>query len=147
MTDALRIGDWTFDPAAGELTRGGERRRLEDRAARTLALLCRRRGEVVSHGEIAAEVWNGRTVSPNSLPVVIADLRRALDDDARAPRFIETVAKRGYRLMAEAGSALPAPAPNPRKLLVSRLFLVGFVLLLAVTAYGAWRYASNPPPP
>src|SRR5688572_15094447 len=145
MTDALRIGDWTFDPAAGELRRGAERRRLEDRAARTLALLVRRRGEVVSQAEIAAEVWNGRTVSPNSLPVVIADLRRALDDDAREPRFIETVAKRGYRLMADSG-AVAAPPPSPGKLLRSRLFLIGFVLLLALTAYGAWRFASAPPP-
>ena len=144
MTDEARIGDWSFDEAAGELRRGAERRRLEDRAARTLALLCRRRGEVVSQAEIAAQVWNGRTVSPNSLPVVIADLRRALDDDARSPRFIETVAKRGYRLLPETTDARPAPSPG--KVLRSRLFVIGFLLLLAITGYGAWRFASTPPP-
>lgn len=144
-----RIGDWSFDAAAGELRRGDERRRLEDRAARTLELLCRRRGELVSQAELTAAVWNGRTVSANSLPVVIADLRRALEDDARAPRFIETVAKRGYRLLPAEGAsaAVPSPAaPASRKVLMSRLFLIGFLLLLVVTGFGAWRFASNPPP-
>ncbi len=138
-----RIGDWSFDPAAGELRRGDERRRLEDRAARTLELLCRRRGEVVSQAELTKAVWNGRTVSANSLPVVITDLRRALEDDARAPRFIETVAKRGYRLMPGRGDA---PLPSPAKVMRSRLFLLGFLLLLAVAGFGAWRFASTPAP-
>lgn len=97
------IGDWTFDSRAGELRRGDERRRLEDRTARTLELLCRRRGEVVGAAEIVEAVWGGRALSPNSVAVVIGDLRRALGDDARRPRYIETIAKRGYRL---------APAPE-----------------------------------
>jgi DNA-binding winged helix-turn-helix (wHTH) protein len=94
------IGDWRFDAAAGELTRNGERRRLEDRAARTLELLCRHSGEVVGQQAIVDAVWAGRSLSANSVAVVIADLRRALDDDARNPRMIETVPKRGYRLAA-----------------------------------------------
>jgi DNA-binding winged helix-turn-helix (wHTH) protein len=145
-TTNCRIGEWSFDPAAGELRRGDERRRLEDRAARTLQALCARRGEVVSQAELTAAVWNGRSVSANSLPVVIADLRRALEDDARAPRFIETVAKRGYRLLP-AGEAAAAPGPSRAKVMRSRAFLLAFILLLAVTAFGAWRFASTPPPP
>jgi DNA-binding winged helix-turn-helix (wHTH) protein len=93
------IGEWTFSPASNELRRGVERRRLEHRAARTLELLCRRRGSIVSQEEILAEVWNGRTISPNGVPVVIKDIRQALGDDAREPRHIETVSKRGYRLL------------------------------------------------
>jgi len=94
-----RIGRWRFDPDGARLVDNGEERRLEDRAARTLALLCERRGELVSREEILASVWNGRAVSDNSVAVVIRDLRKALDDDAGRPRFIETVAKRGYRLV------------------------------------------------
>lgn len=97
---AHRIGDWRFDVEGAALTRGDETRRLEDRAARTLALLCRRRGEVVTQNEIVAEVWNNRHISPNSVAVVMRDLRRALDDDARNPRHIATVNRRGYRLLA-----------------------------------------------
>ena len=104
-----RIGDWTFRAGENELVRGGERRRLEDRAARTLELLCRRAGEAVGQDEIIAEVWNGRSQSPNSIPVVIGQLRRALGDDARNPRFIETLPKRGYRLVSEPETATAPP--------------------------------------
>ena len=124
------IGDWTFAPAANELRRGDERRRLEDRAARTLELLCARPGEPVAHEAIVAEVWNGRSQSPNSLAVVIGDLRRALDDDARRPRYIETVAKRGYRLIA-GPAAMPAPPTR-------RWLPFAVLLLLAAAAAGWW---------
>ena len=99
--DACRIGAWMFLPDSNELRSGESRRRIEDRAAHTLALLCRRRGQIVSQDEILAEVWNGRAISANSVPVLIKDIRKALGDDAREPRHIETVAKRGYRLLAE----------------------------------------------
>lgn len=127
------IGDWTFAPAANELRRGDERRRLEDRAARTLALLCARPGEPVAQEAIVAEVWNGRSQSPNSVPVVIGDLRRALDDDARRPRYIETVAKRGYRLIAP--STVRPPATSPAS---GRRWLPLAILLLIAAAVAGW---------
>jgi len=108
------IGAWTFEPGANELSRDGERRRLEHRAAVTLELLCRRPGEIVTTEDILAEVWNGRAISPNSVPVVISDLRQALEDDARSPRYIETVAKRGYRLMVERPAQAPVMASKSR---------------------------------
>ena len=106
-----RIGLWTFDSSGARLTGPGGERHLEDRAARTLALLCERRGEVVSREEILAAVWNGRAVSDNSVAVVMRDLRKALDDDARRPRFIETIAKRGYRLAASDTPSRRKPFP------------------------------------
>jgi len=126
-----RIGGWTFRAGENELLQGGERRRLEDRAARTLELLCRRAGEAVGQDEMITEVWNGRSQSPNSIPVVIGQLRRALGDDARSPRFIETVPKRGYRLVAgpEAETPLRSRRPTAAALLM---------LLLLVLAGGAW---------
>ena len=121
-----RIGGWHFHPASGELRRGSEVRRLEPRAARTLELLCEARGGVVSHEQLIREVWSGRTLSDNSVAVVVGQLRRALDDDARDPRLIETIPKRGYRLVAEAP---PAKAANRRYLLLA--------LVIAVAAIGA----------
>lgn len=133
--DTIQIGEWRFDAASGELLRGDERVALEDRAARTLHLLCRKRGEVVSQDEIVAEVWAGRQQSPNSLAVVISDLRRALGDDARSPRHIETVTKRGYRLrseLADQSSAAAPPSSGRRRRLAAIVAAIGG--LTAVTA-------------
>lgn len=139
-----RIGDWTFDPEANELHRDGERRRLEHRAAATLDLLCRRPGEIVTTEDLVAQVWNGRAISPNSVPVVISDLRQALEDDARSPRYIETVSKRGYRLMAErpAEAAPLPPRSRSRPVLVALAALV-FVLGAAL----AYLMLARPNPP
>jgi len=96
---AQRIGEWNFDAESGELRRGRDCRRLEPRAARTLVLLLEARGGLVSQEKLIAEVWDGRALSENSVPVVISQLRRVLGDDARRPTLIETVPKRGYRLV------------------------------------------------
>ncbi|HET9230046.1 MAG TPA: transcriptional regulator [Vitreimonas sp.] len=131
--EAVQIGEWTFSPGAAELTNGARKRALEHRAALVLAVLVRHRGEVVSHKDLVTQVWGGRAVSPNSIAVVIGDLRRALGDSARAPQYIETVAKRGYRLAAQSA---PALAPQRRRLVA----LVGAGALLALA--GA-VFASN----
>jgi DNA-binding winged helix-turn-helix (wHTH) protein len=129
----FRIGDWTFSPAANELHRGEARRKLEHRAARTLELLCRRRGAIVSQEEIVREVWSGRSISANSVPVVISDLRQALGDDAREPRHIETVAKRGYRMLsAGAADAAAPPSALPRQ--VRRPLAYAFAVFAAFAA-------------
>jgi hypothetical protein len=68
----------------------------------------------VSQREIIERVWNGRHISANSVPVVIGDLRRALGDDPKQPRFIETVIKGGYRLVARETILLPNAVPRRR---------------------------------
>lgn len=138
-----RIGEWIFAAADNALCRGGERRRLEERAARTLELLCARRGETVPHEEIVAAVWKGRAQSPNSLAIVIGQLRRALDDDARRPRFIETVAKRGYRLAAAEDQPGPAAGVGRRRW---PAVAAAALLLLALAATGLLTLARDPPP-
>lgn len=98
-----RVGSWDFHPASGELRRRADVRRLEPRAARVLELLCNADGGVVSQEELIRDVWSGRTLSENSVAVVIGQLRKALGDDAREPRLIETIPKRGYRLVRTDG--------------------------------------------
>lgn len=137
--DECSIGEWIFSPGGNELRRGAERRRLEDRAARTLELLCRRRGEIVSQEDILKEVWNGRAISRNSVPVVIKDIRKALADDARKPLHIETVSKRGYRLLPHPpdpalGNRTPvriAEGPIGRRSVLQKTFPVLLAIILA----------------
>ncbi len=140
-----------FDPADGMLRGREGERKVEHRAARTLALLCARRGEIVSQPMILDEVWNGRSVSPNSVAVVIADLRRALGDDARDPLYIETVARRGYRLKQEPrpaavdGTVDPQPV-IPRRAAYPRLVILAAALGLFITVaafYGWLEYGRT----
>lgn len=99
MSETYRIGPWIFDATLGTLSREVNENRLEDRAARLLELFCRTGGELVTHQEIIDDIWDGRSTSTNSVAVVVADIRRALGDPARHPVYIETVPKRGYRLI------------------------------------------------
>ena len=121
-----RISGWEFSPATGELRRRTDVRRLEPRAAKTLELLVDAKGEVVSQEQLIAGVWGGRTLSDNSIAVVIGQLRKALDDDAREAKIIETIPKRGYRLRIEPQAEMPT---GRRKSLVIGALLT--VLLLA----------------
>lgn len=128
-----RIGHWTFVPSAHELRSGAVRVRLEQRAAATLSLLCERGGEVVTRDQIVERAWGKRHLSPNSVAVVIGDLRRALDIPSGEPGSIETVPKAGYRL---AGAAAEPPAQSSRKTWIAGLIAL---LVLAALAFAAWR--------
>jgi DNA-binding winged helix-turn-helix (wHTH) protein len=124
-----QIGSWTFDAEGARLIEGKNETPLENRAASTLELLCRERGRLVTREAILAHVWEGRSVSANSVAVVVADLRRALGDDAGSPRFIATVPKRGYRLCEEAPEAVEPPPPAPTRTLIPRALLVVLTLV------------------
>ncbi|WP_404713700.1 transcriptional regulator [Sphingomonas sp. MMS24-J13] len=132
MVDHYQIGRWHFDPAEPILRDGSAARRLEDRAARTLELLCRRRGEVVGKDELIDAVWQGRSVSANSVAVVVGHLRRALGDDPAAPRYIVTINKRGYRLTPGAQLEPGPSAPRRRSWPGSPIMLLTTVILLGV---------------
>ena len=112
----LRIGDWTVDPASGEISRAGETSRLEVRALRLLLYLAERQGKVASIDELLTNVWAGITVSSDSVYQAVTSLRRQLGDDPRQPAYIATVPRLGYRMIARvevasAGSEEPAPVP------------------------------------
>lgn len=98
--EGLRIGAWRLLPSLNLLRRGGEEVRLEPRHVDLLVYLARRPGEVVSAEQILDDVWRGQVVGDNSVYQAMARLRRALGDDAQNPTYIETVPKRGYRLIA-----------------------------------------------
>lgn len=104
----LPIGDWIADPATNELRRGAEAVRLEPRAMDVLVALARRAGTVVSREELLAAAWPGMVVGDEALTQSITKLRRALGDNPRAPEYIETISKRGYRLRAAAGTKAAA---------------------------------------
>ena len=100
LPKALRIGEWIADPASNELRRGDQSVRIEPRSMDVLMRLADAAGAVLTREELLAAAWPGMVVGDEALSQSITKLRRALGDDPRTPTYIETIAKRGYRLMA-----------------------------------------------
>jgi len=98
---AFQIGDWSIDPASRRITQGEKTQRISPKSALVLTVLAEAEGEVVSREDLLDRVWPEVTVGEEVLTQAIAELRRAFRDSARAPRYIETVPKAGYRLLAE----------------------------------------------
>ncbi|RPJ53998.1 MAG: hypothetical protein EHM24_32255, partial [Acidobacteria bacterium] len=120
------LGDWLVDPRACQISRGETTVKLRPQLVDVLLCLARRAGEIVLKEEILAQVWPGQYIAESGLSRCIAELRHVLQDDAQAPRFIETIPKRGYRLVASVAWPVPlqgetgwtpvaggAPAPDP----------------------------------
>ena len=97
-----RLGRWTVMPARNRIARNGDEKKLEPKVMRVLEVLLERAGEVVSRREIENAVWPNAVIGEKTLTRAISELRRAFEDDVGEPAVIETVARRGYRLMPEA---------------------------------------------
>lgn len=108
--DPVQIGDWLVDPRDDSLARGSERVKIEPRTMRLLMRLAQAQGTVVSQDELLESVWTGVVVGTASIYQSLSQLRKALGDTDDPPRYIETVARRGYRLIAP----VSAPAATPR---------------------------------
>jgi transcriptional activator of cad operon len=100
----FRIGDWSVNSASGEISRNQQSIRLEARTMRLLLCLAEHAGEVVSIDDLLSQVWNEVSVSPDSVYQAVASLRRQLDDDPKRPKYIETVPRLGYRIVAQVNS-------------------------------------------
>lgn len=135
---------FTFCSGTLELTREGRPVRLEPQPARALAALLARAGEVVSRDELRAAIWGDDTHVDydRGLAYCIGQVRAALNDSADAPRFVQTLPKRGFRFIAPVttrrsvgpGDAAAAPGSPPRRWLWA---LGGAALVLASLA--GWR--------
>jgi Tol biopolymer transport system component/DNA-binding winged helix-turn-helix (wHTH) protein len=114
-----RFGDVLFDRGAFRLFRGGEAVHVEPRVLEVLAHLIDQRGRLVEKRALLAAVWGDTAVSEGALTRAVAQLRKAIGDDAREARYLETVPTRGYRFLADVetladGERAPiAPAAGP----------------------------------
>lgn len=97
-----RFGPFELDPGEETLARNGTRVKVQDLPYRLLVLLLERPGEIVTREEVRQRLWPENTFVEfdNSLGVAIRKVRDALNDDAEAPRYVETVPRRGYRFLA-----------------------------------------------
>lgn len=113
MGKPFHIADWRIDPDRNLISRGNTTRHLEPRVMDLLVYLSRRPGEVIRRDLIFRDVWHDSTVGDSALMTAISSLRRALGDNPHKPRFIETVPKRGYRLIASTSARSAALAILP----------------------------------
>ncbi|MBI3757992.1 MAG: transcriptional regulator [Deltaproteobacteria bacterium] len=95
----LCFGPHRLDLHAGQLWRDQESVRLTPKALAVLCLLVTRPGQVVTKDELSQTVWPDTVVGDDALTSCVQELRRALGDDARQPRYIETVHRRGFRFL------------------------------------------------
>lgn len=100
MDASYLFGEFCLDVAAGELRRGSAAVHLTPTNYDLLLCLVSRPGELVTKDELIADVWANATVGEGSLSRAIATIRQALGDSSREPRYIATVAWRGYRFVA-----------------------------------------------
>jgi DNA-binding winged helix-turn-helix (wHTH) protein/TolB-like protein/Tfp pilus assembly protein PilF len=142
MRSGLRLGEWWADPTTNELRRAGDRLRIEPKAMEVLMALAGRAGEVVSREALLAEVWPGVVVGDEALTQCIIKLRRALGDNPKRPAYIETISKRGYRLIASLGGK-PVPPPLRHR----RGWGWGAVAVVAALAVGSYLWRSQPRQP
>ncbi len=160
MSQRLRFARFELDPAAGELRRGGQVRRLEPQPARVLAYLLAHAGEVVSREALHREIWGEETHVDfdRGLSYCIAQIRIALEDSASSPRFVETLPKRGYRFLvapeqetveapslASAAAALLAPGVGMRRRQGGKWAIAGLALLALFALFVAWYVARRGP--
>jgi TolB-like protein/DNA-binding winged helix-turn-helix (wHTH) protein/Flp pilus assembly protein TadD len=172
----LRFGVFELDLRAGELRKHGLRIRLQEQPFQILAMLAEHPGEVVTREEIQKKLWPADTFVDfdHGVNKAISKIREALGDVTESPRFVETVARRGYRFLAEVKpveaetvrspnlseqssapteSLAPVPAGGESATREQSPFplslkILSFVLVLGLAAAAAWKFyfSRNPSP-
>jgi len=174
LRERLRFGVFELDLRAGELRKHGLRVRLQEQPFQILSMLVDHPGEVVTREELQKKLWPADTFVDfdHGLNKAINKVREALGDSADSPRFVETVARRGYRFLAEVKLAdavsardpgletQPPPAaetgdrpplggrlPERNPLLPSRVWKISlFALLLLTASLAIWKFRSSSRP-
>jgi DNA-binding winged helix-turn-helix (wHTH) protein/tetratricopeptide (TPR) repeat protein len=156
----FRFGPFELDPGQGTLSRNGNRVKLQDLPYRLLVMLVECHGEIVTREEVRQHLWEGNTFVEfdNSLGVAIRKVRESLGDDADAPRYVETIPRRGYRFLAPVARVeahiTPASAPADdaiqtggrtagRRIRRKLWFMSALVILLLGGVIYSFRSASS----
>src|SRR4051794_36570487 len=154
----VSFGPFTFDPLNRLLFRAGAEVPLPPRVLGVLELLVSRAGEIVPRQELLDRVWKDAFVTDTSLAEAVSFLRQVLGDDPQAPRYVQTVHRRGYRFLAALGVAAvpPSPALEPdvaraKPSIARDLAPWSVAIVCAVLAASAtWQWFRRPvpaPPP
>jgi Tol biopolymer transport system component/DNA-binding winged helix-turn-helix (wHTH) protein len=129
----VRFGTFEVDVPAGELRKNGLKLKLQEQPLQVLCMLLEHPGEVVTREELRGKLWPGDTFGDfdHGLNAAVKRLRDTLGDDPDNPRFVETLARRGYRFIGNIG--IPAATPSARYRSWKRLFTTRNTIVVGVT--------------
>lgn len=100
MNGELRVGPWLVQPSLNVISKGDTKVHLEPKVMEVLVYLAQRAGEVVPRSDLLQAIWPATFVTDDALKRCISQLRRVFNDNANEPAIIETIPKRGYRIIA-----------------------------------------------
>jgi TolB-like protein/DNA-binding winged helix-turn-helix (wHTH) protein/Flp pilus assembly protein TadD len=148
LAEIVRFGTFQLDPKARELHKAGVKVRLQDQPFRVLALLVNRAGQVVTREELRQEIWptDVYVAFDQGLNNAIRKVRDSLGDSADNPRFVETIAKQGYRFLAPVSVVQTQPSEQPLQqgLRSSRVaVLAGVVAAGGLLTLGYWAWHAS----
>ncbi|MBN1824798.1 MAG: PD40 domain-containing protein [Candidatus Eisenbacteria bacterium] len=137
------LAGWSVQPQLNRISRGGNTHQVEPRIMQVLVILAGRAGEIVTRDELLDAVWGETIVCEDALTRAVSDLRGLLGDDPRSPKMIETIRKRGYRLIApvrfaEAGAGRSALRPGRSRSFTLRLLIPAGALVAVFIAALLW---------
>jgi Tol biopolymer transport system component/DNA-binding winged helix-turn-helix (wHTH) protein len=141
MSGEFRVGPSLVQPSLNSIVRNGKTTHLEPKMMEVLVYLAGHQGEVVTKEQLMRVVWAETFVTDDVLIRSISELRRALEDDAKEPHVIQTIPKKGYRLMpAVLMSAVEQPRKPNRRKVSAYAVVAATALIVSFAVYGLhWR--------
>jgi TolB-like protein/DNA-binding winged helix-turn-helix (wHTH) protein/Flp pilus assembly protein TadD len=142
----VRVGDFALDTQSAELSHDGKKIRLPEQPFQILRLLVARRDELITREELRQQLWPADTFVDfdRGLNSAMKKLRDALGDSAENPTYIETLPRRGYRLIAPVAEAT-APAAEPRRIQPWMWVIAAVVVVAAIATVVALRFRAATP--
>lgn len=139
----FRLDDWLVQPAQCRLSKeDGQTRQVRPKVMDLLTCLAAHRGDVVSKDQLLDGVWNADSVSESALTRTISELRQALGDDADEPQLLETIPKRGYRLIGSvsvvASDAVVIAQGRSERTDTKASLALGSMVFTLIGAFVAW---------
>jgi len=138
----FQVADWQVDPKSARISRAGESIKLEPKVMAVLVYLADHAGQVISREELETAVWAPSIVSYDAVSSTLLKLRKAFADNPKNPQIVETISKKGYRLLAPVrrGASVSEAPPREGPTLSNQLFwragaafvLVGVIIAIVV---------------
>ncbi len=130
MKKIFTVGSWKIEKNLNRISLDGKSKILAPKEMEVLCYLCEKAPNLVQREELHNEVWKGVFVNENTINRIIANLRKALEDDWKSPQTIETVSKSGYRIIGKVTTNSNKPFQKASNLLVVGISLVIFIGVL-----------------